>query len=121
MTACMWILAQTNNAAGGGAANASGAGFMNVILAAGIGMMVWMMLSTRSRQKKEQQEKEKLYSGLTKNDRVLTIGGIIGTVLTVKDREVVLKVDESTNTKMTFLKTAIQRVIQEDAEESNHK
>jgi preprotein translocase YajC subunit len=44
---------------------------------------------------------------------VLTIGGILGTVTAVKDHEVTVKVDESNNTKMTFLKTAIQKVVTE--------
>jgi len=46
---------------------------------------------------------------------VLTIGGVVGTVVSVKDDQVVVKVDESTNTKMTFLKSAIQRVVTDDA------
>ena len=55
-----------------------------------------------------------MHANLTRNDRVLTIGGAIGTVVSVKDNEVVLKVDESTNTKMTFVKTAIQKIMTED-------
>jgi preprotein translocase YajC subunit len=44
---------------------------------------------------------------------VVTIGGIVGTVVATRDDEVVLKVDESTNTKMTFVRKAIQRVLPE--------
>ncbi len=55
-----------------------------------------------------------MHARLAKNDRVLTIGGVIGTIISVKDSEVILKVDESTNTKMTFIKTAIQRIITDD-------
>lgn len=61
--------------------------------------------------KKQRREREQLLNDLTKNARVMTIGGVLGTVVSVRDTEVVLKVDESTNTKMTFLKTAIQKVI----------
>ena len=42
---------------------------------------------------------------------MMTIGGILGTVVNVKDNEVVLKVDEATNTRMTFLKRSIQQVV----------
>lgn len=63
--------------------------------------------------RRQKVERQRLIDNLAKNDRVLTIGGIIGTVASVRDNEVVIKVDESTNTKMTFLKTAIQRVITE--------
>ena len=45
-----------------------------------------------------------------------TLGrGPIGTIVSVKDDEVVLKVDESSNTKMIFIKSAVQRVLTDDA------
>jgi len=77
-------------------------------------MLTFMFLTSRSQKKREQREREALFSRMGKNDRVLTVGGIIGTIVSVKDNEVVLKVDESTNTKMTFLKSAIQRVLSDE-------
>jgi preprotein translocase subunit YajC len=47
---------------------------------------------------------------LKKGDKVTSIGGIIGTVIEIKDREVVVKVDESSNTRMKFLRSAIRNV-----------
>jgi preprotein translocase subunit YajC len=76
--------------------------------------LVFMILSSRSQRKREQRERQMMFDGLARSDRVLTTGGIIGTVLSVKENEIVLKVDESTNTKMTFVKTAIQRVLKDD-------
>lgn len=76
-------------------------------------MMVFFFMSSRS-SRKEKQKKQQMIDNLSKNDRVMTIGGILGTVVSVKDNEVVLKVDESTNTRMTFLKRAIQQVITGD-------
>jgi preprotein translocase subunit YajC len=38
---------------------------------------------------------------------------VLGTVVDVRDNEVVVKVDESSNTKMTFIRSAIHRVISE--------
>lgn len=78
-------------------------------------VLAFMLMSARSQKKREQREREDMHARLAKNDRVLTIGGIIGTVMSVKDNEVVLKVDETTNTKMTFLKSAVQRVLDEPA------
>ncbi|MCK4660426.1 MAG: preprotein translocase subunit YajC [Phycisphaerae bacterium] len=69
-----------------------------------------MMRGNRSQQKK----KENMLNAMQKNDRVMTIGGVIGTIVQVKESEVVLKVDEASNTKMTFIKRAIQQVISED-------
>jgi preprotein translocase subunit YajC len=50
---------------------------------------------------------------LSKNDRVVTIGGVIGTVVEVRENEVVLKVDESSNTRMRFSRNAIQSLVAE--------
>lgn len=83
-----------------------------------IAVVAFIFLSARSQKKREKREREEMYSRLSKNDRVQTIGGIVATVVSVKDSEVVLKVDESTNTKMTFLQTAIQRIITDEAEKS---
>ncbi len=79
-----------------------------------IALITFMVLTSRSQKKRERRNREQMFAALAKNDRVLTVGGIIGTILAVKENEVILKVDESTNTKMTFVKSAIQRVINED-------
>ncbi len=78
-----------------------------------LGMVVFMVLTSRSQKKREKRERESMHDRMAKNDRVLTIGGVIGTVHAIKENEVVLKVDESTNTKMTFTKTAIQKIIED--------
>ena len=79
-----------------------------------LGLVVFIFLSSRSQKKRDQRAKDDMYSRMARNDRVLTIGGIIGTVMSVKDNEVVLKVDETTNTKMTFLKTSVQRILADE-------
>jgi len=79
-----------------------------------VAMVVFMFLSARSQKKRERRQREELYGRMSKNDRVLTIGGVIGTIVSVKDDHVVLKVDESSNTKMTFVKSAIQRIVTDD-------
>lgn len=66
--------------------------------------------------KKKQQEHQKMVQSLSKNDRVRTIGGIYGTVLDVRDDEIVLKIDESTNTKMRINPQAIAAVLTEKNE-----
>ena len=86
-----------------------------------IALVAFMLLTSRSQKKREKREREEMYARMAKNDRVLTIGGIVGTIISVKDNEVVVKVDESTNTKMTFIKTAIQRIITEDQDVSSGK
>ena len=70
-------------------------------------LVVFMLLSSRGQKKREKRQREELYAKMSKNDRVLTIGGVIGTIVSVKDDEVVLKVDESSNTKMISIKSAV--------------
>jgi preprotein translocase subunit YajC len=65
---------------------------------------------------KARQQRAQMLADLKKNDRVMTIGGIIGTVVAVKDKEVTVKVDETTNTKMTFTKDAIRTVVQDESD-----
>ncbi|MFQ5590075.1 MAG: preprotein translocase subunit YajC [Phycisphaerae bacterium] len=86
-----------------------------------LALLAFMLLSARSQKKREKRERDDMHARLSKNDRVLTIGGAIGTVVSVRDNEVVVKVDESTNTKMTFLKTSIQRILSDEVDSTASK
>jgi preprotein translocase subunit YajC len=61
--------------------------------------------------RKEKKERESLLNQMKKNDEVLTASGIIGIIANVKDDEVVLKVDESSNVRLRVLKSSIVRVL----------
>ncbi|MFA5293699.1 MAG: preprotein translocase subunit YajC [Phycisphaerae bacterium] len=63
--------------------------------------------------KKQRQQQEQMVRSLKKNDRVQTVGGIFGTVLEVSDTEITLKIDESNNTKIKILPSAIGKVIEQ--------
>lgn len=67
-------------------------------------------------QRKEQAARETMLSALKKNDKVVTIGGIIATVANISSdgQEVTLKVDD--NTRVKFTRSAIQRVVSTDGE-----
>lgn len=62
-------------------------------------------------QSKEKKKRQAMLSSISRSDRVQTLGGIIGTVVEMRDDEVVLRVDEATNTKITFSKNAVQGVM----------
>jgi preprotein translocase subunit YajC len=64
-------------------------------------------------QKKRQQDHEKLLENLKKGDRVLTQGGMFGTVVGVQKDRVILKVAE--NVKIEYQKSAIVAVLDEKA------
>jgi preprotein translocase subunit YajC len=57
-----------------------------------------------------------MLNSLQKNTRIRTIGGIIGTVVDVRDDEIILKIDESNNTKIRVLRNAISTVLTDEAE-----
>ena len=46
-------------------------------------------------QKKKEQNHQKLLQNLAKNDEIVTTGGIHGTIVNVKDKTFILRVDES--------------------------
>ncbi len=75
-----------------------------------LGVFWWIMSRGKS---KERQRYEQMLNALKKNDRVQTIGGVLGTVVDVRDNEVVVKVDETNNVKIRFVRTAIKEVISE--------
>lgn len=60
-------------------------------------------------QNKKQKETQKMLETLKKGDKVVTIGGIHGTISSTHDKSVVLKVDD--DTKIEFSRNAIATVI----------
>lgn len=56
-------------------------------------------------QNKKQKETQKMLSALKKGDKIVTIGGIHGTVFSLKENSIVVKVDD--NAKIEFTRSAI--------------
>lgn len=108
MLTLLSIIAQTSQSSGG-TPPAPASPFSSMLLPLVLMGGVFYLLLIRP-QSREKKKRASMLSALKKNDRVVTIGGIVGTVLSVKDDEVTLKVDESSNTKITFLRSAIQTV-----------
>lgn len=77
-------------------------------------MFVLMYLILFRGPRKKQQQHKQMIQALAKNDRIQTIGGIIGTVVDIKDDEITLKIDESNNTKMKIVRSAISRNMSKD-------
>jgi len=82
-----------------------------------IGMMVLLLVISTVGPRRERKKREALIAAIKKHDRVQTIGGVIGSIVEVKPDFVVLKVDESSNTRIRFAKTAIQQVLDTTADE----
>lgn len=75
-------------------------------------MLVFLVTSALSG-RKERKRREEMLNAIKRNDRVQTLGGIIGTVVDLTSTEVVLRVDESSNTRIRFARSAIQQVLRE--------
>ncbi len=76
-----------------------------------ISLLYFVMSSPKRR---DQSRRDQALNNLKKNDRVVTIGGIYGSVVTVSTdgKEVTLKVDDST--RIRFKKSAIAEVFSGD-------
>ena len=83
--------------------------FFFVMLPA-IVFVIWIFMMNP--QKKQEEQRRKMLDSLEKNDRVMTVGGLIGTVHNIdkEQSEIVLKVDDANNTKIRFHLTAINAV-----------
>ena len=92
----------------GGGGGSRGSGMMLLLLPL---MLVAMILMSAMGGRKEKRRRAEMLGSLARHDRVRTTGGLIGTIMDIRDDEIVLKVDEATNTRITFDKGAIQSVI----------
>ncbi|UCE99691.1 MAG: preprotein translocase subunit YajC [Planctomycetota bacterium] len=77
-------------------------------------MLVFMYFILFRGPRRKQQQLKQMVESLKKNDRVRTIGGILGTVVDIKGDEITLKVDESNNTKIKVASSAIGKKLSKD-------
>ena len=82
-----------------------------------LGAIVVMIIFSTTGQRKEKKKREALLAAVKKGDKVQTVGGILGNVLEVKDSHVVVKIDENTNTRVKFARSAIQTILKDDSSE----
>jgi preprotein translocase subunit YajC len=73
------------------------------------GMFVIMYFFMIRPQQKKQKEQQAYIEALKAGDKVVTIGGLQGTVVTIREKTVVLEVDANKGVRMVFLKTAVSK------------
>ena len=100
----------------GGAASASASGSLIGSLLPFLLIIVIFYLFLIRPQNKKQKETQKMLDALKKGDKVITIGGIHGTVSSVKENTVIVKVDD--DCKLVFNRTAISSVELTEAEKA---
>ncbi len=104
----------TSGAAENGAEATGGSPFGMLPLFVGMFAILYFLM-IRPNQKREKERKEML-SSLSKGDRVVTNGGLCGTVVGLTEQSAVLRVSEDPPIKMEFIRSAISRVAAPDEE-----
>jgi len=90
----------------------SGSGLTGMLLPmVAIAVLFWFLMIRPMR--KQEQERQSLLSTMKKNDKVVTSGGLIGIIASIKEKEdeVTLKVDESSNVRVRVTKGSIVRIL----------
>ena len=75
-------------------------------------LFVMMYFLTIRPQRKRQQEHQKMMQAIQRGDRVITIGGLYGTVESINEDSVTIKVEGGTT--MRFIKSAIASKLNEE-------
>lgn len=88
----LFILQAAGNAGSAGTAPAGGGWTMWVMLLL-IFVVMWFFMIRP--QRKQQKELQKFRDGLQKGDKVVTVGGIYGTVAELKENKVLIQIDSN--------------------------
>ena len=75
-----------------------------------IGGFILLYLWMGRGRKRQKKKREEMLESLKKGDKITTIGGIVGTVIEVRDDEVTVKVDENNNVRMKFARWSVRGV-----------
>lgn len=70
---------------------------------------IMYFLIIRPNQKREKERRE-LLASLKKGDRVVTTGGVCGTITGLNDKTVTLRVSDNPETRIDFLRGAVSQV-----------
>ncbi len=104
------FLFQTTGIFGGSAGGFGGLGLLLPVL------LIGMVLMTAIPNQRKQKKWNEMLAGLKSGDRVTTTGGLRGTILSLRDDVVTMRVAPD-NIKLEFLKSAIASVTTEDEAE----
>ncbi|OGX41392.1 MAG: preprotein translocase subunit YajC [Omnitrophica WOR_2 bacterium RIFCSPHIGHO2_02_FULL_68_15] len=89
-----------------------GSSFVNLLPAVFLFAVMYFLLIRP--QQRRQREHAQLIAGLKKHDEVVTVGGVHGAIVLVKEQTVVLRVDDQA--KLEVDKTAVARLTRRAAE-----
>ena len=90
--------------AGSGGAGTQSSGMMSIVMMVGlVGVMYFLMIRP---QKKRQKEEQEMRSSLEIGDEIITIGGIVGRVVKIREEDIVIETGAD-RTKMRLQRWAV--------------
>jgi len=92
-------------------ADASGGLFGNMLIPLGLCLVVFWLL-VLGPERKQRKKRDEMLKNIAKGDKVMTSGGLYGTVSSVQDDVVTLQVAEGV--RLRFSRTAVQTVLADD-------
>ena len=87
--------------------NSSQLGMMGNLFPLALIFLIFYFILIRPQQK-EQKAFKQMLANLKKNDQIVTMGGIHGTIVNVKDKTFVVRIDD--NARIEIDKSAVTRV-----------
>ncbi|MDR3275801.1 MAG: preprotein translocase subunit YajC [Treponema sp.] len=105
----LYLLSSNPEAAAGEGA-ATGGSLLTTIIPFALVIGIFYFLIIRP-QNKKQKDTQRMLSAIKKGDKIVTIGGIHGTIYTVRDDSVIVKVDDGT--KIEFSRSAVSSIVAE--------
>ena len=86
-----------------------------------IGLLFYFMILRPERRRRA--DHEQLQTELKKNDEIITIGGVYGTVVNAQQDAdyITIKVDENSNTKLRITRSSVQTVVNKEKNNGDKK
>ncbi|HKV39104.1 MAG TPA: preprotein translocase subunit YajC [Blastocatellia bacterium] len=104
----------------GGAPSGNNGGILELVLPMGVIFGIFYLLIIRPQQKKQRQvqaEHDKMLDALKPGDKVVTSGGIYGTIIAVKEKENTVQLKIAQSVSIEVLRSAINGMQSGDVRE----
>lgn len=111
------IMTYLDTTASDGSGGGGGTWFTLVLL---VGMIAVFYFFIIRPQKKQEKQVAQMRESLSVGDEIVTIGGIIGTVLIIKDDKLMIETGND-KTKLTILRSSIKTILKDDEVETKEK
>ncbi len=105
------IASETEGEGGAAAATPASPFGSNIFLIGMFALFAMVIFTSMRAGRKEKKQRAAMMRSLGKHDRVQTVGGIIGSIIEIKGDELMIRVDEASNTRIRVARSAIQKVL----------